>query len=374
MIGIYKITNKLNGKSYIGQSIHCGKRFDEHNKGKQLIDEVIQIEGVENFNFEILKEVNKKHLSYWEDYYIMKYNTMFPRGYNKKWNCNKEIRKNIEEQIKNDFIRKNSKKDLTEEEKILEFIRKNSMKLYAYLVCLANPCDEHNRIFKHKELNFTKIKEATGITNKTVKMYLYFLEQNYLIRFQGENEFNYIAENDYSNKTEYSKAVQEEAIRVWNLRTKNEKAAYYRIPVPSPFTKIPEITLKKLNQDYQATELEMKLYVLCCHYRDFCVEYKKKYKALTYEHIRDCFHITDDSRNNAQIRKALYFLKGTGLIDFTEGEYLNAKGARIPSFKLTDVSYYVDFNFEDFKKEDFIKEEDWSILKERFLKIDIANF
>ena len=31
-----------------------------------------------------------------------------------------------------------------------ESIRKNSMKLYAYLVCLANPCDEHNRIFKHK--------------------------------------------------------------------------------------------------------------------------------------------------------------------------------------------------------------------------------
>ena len=33
MIGIYKITNKLNGKSYIGQSIHCGKRLDEHYKG-----------------------------------------------------------------------------------------------------------------------------------------------------------------------------------------------------------------------------------------------------------------------------------------------------------------------------------------------------
>lgn len=254
-----------------------------------------------------------------------------------------------------------------------ESIRKNSMKLYAYLVCLANPCDEYNRIFKHKELNFTKIKEATGITNKTVKMYLYFLEQNCLIRFQGENKFTYIKENDYNNKTEYSKAVQEETIRVWNLRSKNEKTAYYRIPVPSLFTKIPEITLKKLNQDYQATELEMKLYILCCHYRDFCVEYKKKYKALTYEHIRDCFNITDDSRNNAQIRKALYFLKGIGLIDFKEGEYLNAKGARIPSFKLTDVSYYVDFNFEDFKKEDFIKEEDWSILKERFLKIDILS-
>ena len=31
-----------------------------------------------------------------------------------------------------------------------ESIRKNSMKLYAYLVCLANPCDEHNRILDIK--------------------------------------------------------------------------------------------------------------------------------------------------------------------------------------------------------------------------------
>jgi len=30
--------------------------------------------------------------------------------------------------------------------------------------------------------------------------------------------------------------------------------------------------------------------------------------------------------------------------------------------------------FEDFKKEDFIKEEDWNILKERFLKIDILTY
>jgi hypothetical protein len=33
LIGIYKIENKLNKKSYIGQSIHCGKRLDEHSKG-----------------------------------------------------------------------------------------------------------------------------------------------------------------------------------------------------------------------------------------------------------------------------------------------------------------------------------------------------
>lgn len=93
MIGIYKITNKLNGKSYIEQSIHCGKRLDEHYKGDQFIDEVIQLEGIQNFTFEILKEVNKIELSFWEDYYIQMYNTIFPNGYNKKWNCSEDLRK-----------------------------------------------------------------------------------------------------------------------------------------------------------------------------------------------------------------------------------------------------------------------------------------
>lgn len=41
MEGIYKITNKTNGKSYIGQSVHCGERLDEHCKGRQFIDNII---------------------------------------------------------------------------------------------------------------------------------------------------------------------------------------------------------------------------------------------------------------------------------------------------------------------------------------------
>lgn len=99
MIGIYRITNKLNGKSYVGQSIHCGKRLDEHSKGNQLIDEIIQLEGIENFNFEILKEVERNELNYWEDYFIIKYETMFPSGYNKKWNSSVGERKEIEQSL-----------------------------------------------------------------------------------------------------------------------------------------------------------------------------------------------------------------------------------------------------------------------------------
>lgn len=135
MIGIYKITNKLNGKSYIGQSIHCGKRLDEHCKGKQYIDNIIKEEGVENFNFEILKTIpdKKDELCYWEDYYIIKYNTYFPNGYNKRWNCNKNIRNNIKKEVFLD----NSFEKIKKKESFLDLCLKYSEKiahLYDYCV------------------------------------------------------------------------------------------------------------------------------------------------------------------------------------------------------------------------------------------------
>ena len=92
MVGIYIITNDKTGMSYVGQSVHCGKRLDEHCRGDQYIDKVIQTDGIENFTFKILKQVNKSELSAWEDYYIMKYNTMSPNGYNMRWNCSEELR------------------------------------------------------------------------------------------------------------------------------------------------------------------------------------------------------------------------------------------------------------------------------------------
>lgn len=151
MVGIYKITNKINGKSYIGQSIHCGRRLDEHCKGNQLIDQTIQIEGVENFNFEFLKEVNKNELSMWEDYYIMKYNTMIPNGYNLRWNCSKELRdsfienfsKEEEKKKKINAIKENQKRFNTIEEFYKEYkdITSCQWQLYYYLLdlCLLTP-------------------------------------------------------------------------------------------------------------------------------------------------------------------------------------------------------------------------------------------
>lgn len=84
MIGIYKITNKLNNKCYIGQSIHIERRWAEHcfpSKTSQ-ISLAIQKYGKDNFNFEILEECTLEQLDEKEQFWIKYYNSITPNGYN----------------------------------------------------------------------------------------------------------------------------------------------------------------------------------------------------------------------------------------------------------------------------------------------------
>ena len=58
-------------------------------------------------------------------------------------------------------------------------IRDNSMKLYSYLLCIAGKERYGNdRIFQHKNLILTQIQRYTGLSPKTIKLYLYELELN----------------------------------------------------------------------------------------------------------------------------------------------------------------------------------------------------
>ena len=178
MVGIYKITNKLNGKSYIGQSIHCGKRLDEHSKGSQFIDEIIQIEGIENFQFEILKEVERNELNYWEDYYIIEYNTLFPNGYNKKLNNPKHIQKEIKG--KNKKIRVIADDRM---EKHYSKITDKQWSVYFYFVSnsLQDFSKEKRRFVDKKEINITAASKYLGITRTTFYKAVSQLEQYNLI-------------------------------------------------------------------------------------------------------------------------------------------------------------------------------------------------
>ena len=82
MVGIYKITNKLNGKCYIGQTDDLERRIAEHKqKRTETIDDYINVLGIENFDFEILEECTLEELNEKEQSYIKEFNSK-ENGYN----------------------------------------------------------------------------------------------------------------------------------------------------------------------------------------------------------------------------------------------------------------------------------------------------
>lgn len=247
-------------------------------------------------------------------------------------------------------------------------IKRNSMKLYSYLLCIAGkePAGT-GRLFQQKNLVLTQIKKYTNLEPKTIKLYLYELETNGLIEFRGPAKFTRVDHSQcYTtnskgerklNKTQLRKLKEQEAFSTWKLRERND---YYRIPRPERYTPIPEITLDKLNKNFGCSELEYKTYVLCCAYRDIQVElYGGTSKQITYESFREAIgQMNNRTVINKQIKAALYFLKGVGLIDFKTGFYYNTKGAKIECFELIQVNYYSDEEDIIWEETDFLELDD----------------
>ena len=90
MVGIYKFTNQITGKSYIGQSVNIETRYKNHKyrlHSKSHLENTyfhkkLAEYGFEKFDFEVLEECSIAELDEREKYYIQKYNTLYPNGYN----------------------------------------------------------------------------------------------------------------------------------------------------------------------------------------------------------------------------------------------------------------------------------------------------
>lgn len=82
---VYKLTNKVNGKCYIGQTSKMLKeRMRKHyDSDKMLVDKAISLYGKNNFDVEVIDHAfSIEELYEKERYWIKYYNSLIPNGYN----------------------------------------------------------------------------------------------------------------------------------------------------------------------------------------------------------------------------------------------------------------------------------------------------
>jgi group I intron endonuclease len=119
---LYTITNKVNGKQYIGISSRVARRWVEHKSGhgSKLVYQAIKKYGLDSLEFDILCEGCEGDIKKLEVAMIAKHNTLAPNGYNLTeggegstgWKPSAETRKKMSEARSGDknprFGKKNS--------------------------------------------------------------------------------------------------------------------------------------------------------------------------------------------------------------------------------------------------------------------------
>ena len=89
--GIYLITNLVNQKKYVGQSVNILRRWRNHKADSKNIASscyeyplyrAFRKYGIDNFSFEIIEECSPMELDIKEAYYIGLYRTLGENGYN----------------------------------------------------------------------------------------------------------------------------------------------------------------------------------------------------------------------------------------------------------------------------------------------------
>lgn len=154
---VYKITNKINNKCYIGITKHSFRKRYNHKDDwwnapsvNPLLKNAVNKYGSVNFEVSIVEEVKKEELEKREIFYIKHFNSMSPGGYNLTSGGNYKYEVSLETKIK----MKKAQKRIVESGKVIWNKNKKLSKTHI------------NNIKKTKKENFKSGKVVAWNKNK----------------------------------------------------------------------------------------------------------------------------------------------------------------------------------------------------------------
>lgn len=219
---IYLITNQINGKQYVGQTIQddIKKRWSTHKQvNKKYIGTCLfnayKKYGIENFKFKLLCICFNEDTNKYEEEYINKYNTLYPNGYNMieggksrkftpilKQIISEKLRgenhpmfgKHLKEETKQKLREKtggknnaNYGKKLTDEQK--EHLRKLAIERYKNNLYKNNYYETSNKVKNKISESLKNYYKNDDIKNKiNIKVQQYDLNNNLIKTFCSMNE------------------------------------------------------------------------------------------------------------------------------------------------------------------------------------------
>lgn len=215
---IYSITNKLNGKMYIGQTMNFKKRKKDHicsaREGKIKTHLYISMReyGIDNFKFEIIEDnIDNDKLNERETYYIKKYDT-YHKGYNMTYGGenitknNPKVKEKISKIIKKQW-----------EDGFYDYRKTNIQK--AMEVAHKNASKRTKEMWKNEEL---KKRISKKIGEKLSKPIIAYNENEEILFTSYTKAVEYLKDKGY-------KAYKEEICRFKN-KDKKKYDYYWKSP------------------------------------------------------------------------------------------------------------------------------------------------
>ena len=203
---VYKLTNNITSKVYIGQTINLTARIRQYryeSKNKitiyRPISDAVYEYKFKNFTIEILNYCNSlDEMNYYETYWIKKLNTLFPNGYNNNYGGDNYIRKKGISTWTDDRIDKHSIPIIVYDSDTNKFFKYKSAAYFANFI--YRPRTHVTRAVKH------------GIAVK--KYYVFYYDKKKL-----KNIINTIENEIIVRKNKYGKVLRakDEYLRLANL-------------------------------------------------------------------------------------------------------------------------------------------------------------